>query len=218
MPDYLVQGKRVFEDLLLVTAADSFTAMQTYRDQTTNREPVTTVRTRLVEQTPQMALRIMSGFPDLVVPPDLPAAPDLLAAPDLPADLPVAETVAAVSAVPDTGRYLGDFTCQEDVEREFDMRLKRTQHILLAAYGNECYSGQAFVLAEEDGRLLEVNASHCSCYGLEGQYEPEDTSTAALRRREWSTYREYNTDEFRKALTAVLDDWDWSHQPHRAAA
>ncbi len=34
-----------------------------------------------------------------------------------------------------------------------------------------------------DGRLYEVNGSHCSCYGLENQWDPESTTVEALRHR-----------------------------------
>lgn len=34
-----------------------------------------------------------------------------------------------------------------------------------------------------DGKLYEVNGGHCSCYGLEGQWEPAETSVAALKMR-----------------------------------
>ena len=55
--------------------------------------------------------------------------------------------------------------------------------ILLAAYQYEAYSGEAFVLFRRDGKLYEVNGGHCSCYGLEGQWEPEETTLAALTHR-----------------------------------
>lgn len=55
--------------------------------------------------------------------------------------------------------------------------------ILLASYESGEWEGRAFVLFERDGKLYEVNASHCSCYGLEGQWDPEETSTAELRYR-----------------------------------
>lgn len=48
--------------------------------------------------------------------------------------------------------------------------------IIIAVYEYEDYSGDAFVLFEEDGQLYEVHGGHCSCYGLEGQWEPEPTS------------------------------------------
>ena len=73
--------------------------------------------------------------------------------------------------------------------------------LLLASYAYEDYSGYAFVLFEKDGRLYEVNGSHCSCYGLEGQWEPEETSIIALRDRlekgtlgQWWMYSEFATE------------------------
>ena len=56
-------------------------------------------------------------------------------------------------------------------------------NVLFASYGQANYSGDAWVLFEKDNRLYEVNGGHCSCYGLEGQWEPEETDTSALRLR-----------------------------------
>jgi len=56
-------------------------------------------------------------------------------------------------------------------------------NILFASYGTDNYSGDAFVLFERDGKLYEVNGSHCSCFGLEGQFEPEETTLKALEMR-----------------------------------
>lgn len=55
--------------------------------------------------------------------------------------------------------------------------------LLLASYGTPEYEGYAFVLFRREGKLFEVNGAHCSCYGLEGQWEPEETSIAALLHR-----------------------------------
>ena len=55
--------------------------------------------------------------------------------------------------------------------------------ILLASYPTEEYEGSAFVLFRRDGQLYEVNGSHCSCYGLENQWDPELTTVEALRHR-----------------------------------
>jgi hypothetical protein len=65
--------------------------------------------------------------------------------------------------------------------------------VLLASYGSENYGGDAFVLFRRDGKLYEVNGSHCSCYGLgtqgyhtderETQWQPEETTVEALRHR-----------------------------------
>ena len=55
--------------------------------------------------------------------------------------------------------------------------------VILASYGTPSYEGYAFVLFERDGKLFEVAGSHCSCYGLEGQWKPEEITVEALRHR-----------------------------------
>lgn len=58
-----------------------------------------------------------------------------------------------------------------------------TRNILFASYNQDNYSGDAWVLFEENGELFEVNGSHCSCYGLEGQWEPEKVTLEELEYR-----------------------------------
>ena len=80
--------------------------------------------------------------------------------------------------------------------------------ILLASYGTPSYEGYAFVLFREDGKLWEVNGSHCSCYGLEGQWSPEETSVEVLRHRVTQGglgKGEYNCNPFADELLQVLD-------------
>jgi hypothetical protein len=55
--------------------------------------------------------------------------------------------------------------------------------ILLASYSRDATCGEAFVLFCRDNRLYEVNASHDSSDGLEGQWEPEETLSVALKFR-----------------------------------
>ena len=76
--------------------------------------------------------------------------------------------------------------------------------ILLAYYDIDGYEGDAFVLFRKNGRLYEVNASHCSCYGLENQWEPEETSVKALRHRIERGVLGHGT--FSKSLLAILDE------------
>ena len=90
--------------------------------------------------------------------------------------------------------YLGDWKCASDVASDFvinESTIADTGEILLAAYDREEYSGSAFVLLIRDGVLYEVNASHCSCYGLEGQWDPEETTKGALMLR-LNTGREHH--------------------------
>jgi hypothetical protein len=78
-----------------------------------------------------------------------------------------------------------DFKNIEDIKRNFEITdddLKGVK-ILFAWYGYESYEGSAFILFKKDGKLYEVNGGHCSCYGLEGQWKPEETNKKALIHR-----------------------------------
>lgn len=66
---------------------------------------------------------------------------------------------------------------KEEIAREFEIPLESLNEaeILVAEYSTGNYEGHAFVLYRQDGNLYEVNASHCSCYALEGQWGQEIT-------------------------------------------
>ena len=83
--------------------------------------------------------------------------------------------------------YFGDFTCVNDVIREFcvESELFVGIEILHAFYSYEEYEGTAFVLFRQDEKLYEVHGSHCSCYGLEEQWHPEETFAEALLLQYW---------------------------------
>ena len=105
--------------------------------------------------------------------------------------------------------FLEDFKDISDIKRNFELKDKDLKgvKILLAYYAVECYEGDAFVLFEKRGKLYEVNGSHCSCYGLEGQWEPELTSREAIchRMSEGTLGLDYRkNDTFRKKLIEVL--------------
>jgi hypothetical protein len=81
--------------------------------------------------------------------------------------------------------------------------------VLFASYEYADYEGDAFVLFRKDGKLYEVNGSHCSCYELQGQWEPEETSIEAL----WHRLKEgnlgnsrYGPNAFALELTVFLHD------------
>lgn len=78
--------------------------------------------------------------------------------------------------------YLGLFTCKEDLIEEFELDPNELDgvNILIAFYEIEWYEGQALVIYEEGGFLYEVYGSHCSCYGLERQWQPELSNVIAI--------------------------------------
>jgi hypothetical protein len=76
------------------------------------------------------------------------------------------------------------------------------EQIIYACYEHEDYDGRAWVLFHKDGQLFEVDGGHCSCYGLEGQWEPEATSwkALALRFKDRDNYRYPATDELKQLI------------------
>jgi hypothetical protein len=78
--------------------------------------------------------------------------------------------------------YFDCFESKEDVVRNFELSSEQLEgvEILYAMYDGGGYEGEAHVIFRKDDKLYEVNGSHCSCYGLEGQWKPEETTVTAL--------------------------------------
>jgi hypothetical protein len=76
--------------------------------------------------------------------------------------------------------YFGMFHSYEDVCSEFQIS-SIDGVVLFAAYEYEDYSGDAVVIFMKDGKLFHVDAGHCSCFGLEQQWSPEEMPVEALR-------------------------------------
>jgi len=74
---------------------------------------------------------------------------------------------------------------EEALIRDFDIKPEELEgmEILLATYGQMQYEGNAFVLFKKGNKYYEVNASHCSCFGLEGQWKPEEANLKELYHR-----------------------------------
>ena len=89
--------------------------------------------------------------------------------------------------------YLEDLSdCSEDEVKkhivssyEADEKEVEKYEILIAyesvgSWG--CDSSSWFLLKEKaTGKLFETYGSHCSCYGFEGQFEPEETTVEYLQ-------------------------------------
>lgn len=61
-------------------------------------------------------------------------------------------------------------------------------NVLFYDYSSWSYDGHATLIYELDSKLYEVHGSHCSCYGLEGQFRPEETTFEALCARDWDSH------------------------------
>lgn len=109
-------------------------------------------------------------------------------------------------------RRLINFADRADIEKQFETKLDDDIEILLAWYGYGDYEGDAFVLFRKDGKLYEVNGGHCSCNGLEGQWDPEETSIEALRFQldKGTRFSDYydGYQQAKEELTAVLEELD----------
>lgn len=95
-------------------------------------------------------------------------------------------------------------------KEKMDEAIKRYKNvnILFASYSYANYSGDAWVLFEQNGELYEVNGSHCSCYGLEGQWEPDRVSLKELEHRllngTWGE-DDWSNNNFKEELCKFLD-------------
>ena len=77
---------------------------------------------------------------------------------------------------------------------EFHISLEQLEnkHFVYSYYSYESYSGDAYLLFIENDKLYEVDAGHCSCYGLEGQFNPEEVVIEVLydrlENKKWNWY------------------------------
>lgn len=69
--------------------------------------------------------------------------------------------------------YIDLFKSWDDVKRDFAMDELEPTEVLLAYYSYESYSGEAYVVYRKGDDYFVVTGAHCSCYGLEGKWEPE---------------------------------------------
>ena len=103
--------------------------------------------------------------------------------------------------------FLNLFGNKKDIEYEFQVKLEENIKILFAYYEDENYSGSAWVLFEKNGELYEASGEHCSCYGLDGQWEPDITCLESLemRLKEGTFGYFYNSDIVRTELKKFLE-------------
>ena len=104
-------------------------------------------------------------------------------------------------------KYFGLWEEHSDVGDGFryaEDDLPTDDEILFAWYWDEDYSGSAYVLFRKDGKLWEVYGSHCSCYGLEDQWDPEETTEEYLKSRLRDGYF-YPTGDAMEVLRKLIE-------------
>lgn len=77
--------------------------------------------------------------------------------------------------------YYDLFQSKEDVCKEFSIS-DFDGEVLFARYEYENYDGSAAVIFVHGGKFYLVDGGHCSCYGLEGQWEPEEITVPMMRK------------------------------------
>lgn len=110
--------------------------------------------------------------------------------------------------------YYGDFTTPhwkngevnwDCVQREFDIVKTEPEVIYAGYYDDYGYSGDAVVLYKEDGKLWYVDGGHCSCYGLEGQWDPDEVTVEQITHMIKESKYGYFANHREELLSAVKE-------------
>lgn len=124
------------------------------------------------------------------------------------------ETTHIATAAP----FSGDWESAADIIADFKIAPEALAdaHIIAAHYVFEDYEGSAYVLFEKDGNLYEVQGSHCSCYGLEGQWEPRIETPESLIHRAKASNGEYPMYDAAEKVLAYLAAPEAPDDPYAA--
>ncbi len=101
------------------------------------------------------------------------------------------------------------FDSIEQISDNFKENIPDDIVVHYAYYQYRDYSGSALVLFSQGDKLYEVNGSHCSCYGLEGQWSPEETTVESLKFRlengdmSYYIYDDMTKSDFLKMLVSI---------------
>lgn len=99
-----------------------------------------------------------------------------------------------------------DLTGVAAMEDSFETSLEGHRP-LYCVYEIDGYEGSSKVYTENNGRLMFNESWHCSCYGLEGMWRPEEYIPDQLRRLMESTleYTLKPTEEFAQYVYDIYD-------------
>lgn len=95
------------------------------------------------------------------------------------------------------------------IESDYEVEASQLEGIqILIAYqstGSWGCDSSSFFLFQKEGKLFEVHGSHCSCYGFEGQWKPEESSIAYLKSKQFGFSCGGYDDESDSNLQKVKD-------------
>lgn len=78
-------------------------------------------------------------------------------------------------------KYFGGFAEEGWASVQFNFSIEMPEpDVLFACYDVDGYEGEGLVIYKQDDKLYRVQGSHCSCYGLEHSWEPEETTAEAI--------------------------------------
>ena len=81
--------------------------------------------------------------------------------------------------------------------------------IIYAQYETGCYEGSCVVLFKKEGKLFLIEASHCSCYGLEDQWDAVEITEKSLK-KEIDARKFYLLDESQEFINFCYDYFKWA--------
>jgi hypothetical protein len=99
--------------------------------------------------------------------------------------------------------YKESFNNWDDVVSNFGGKCPKVEpkHVF-AVYGTPAYEGHAVVITKVGRKYQVVEGSHCSCYGLEDQWEPTEHSKAEIEKMLTATYGPFSS--YRTEIQAWL--------------
>ena len=101
--------------------------------------------------------------------------------------------------------FLGNWNSSEDIFSDFGIKESDLEggKIIFGFYNCQEYEGYASVIIQmPDDSLKLVHGSHCSCYGLEDQWDMEDISVVLLNQMKW-----LGNSEVKEKLNSILDNF-----------
>lgn len=103
-----------------------------------------------------------------------------------------------------------DFESIEHLKKQYEITDQDLEgvEILYAVYRIGSYDGQSIVLLKKNDKLFIIDASHCSCYGLETQWCPIETCEGALK-KEIEAKSSYRYEEFDSFIEFCYEYFKW---------